>query len=461
MPDDPTPVNSRKEQSKSRRTSLLILAAYGLLVIVMTWPVVARFGSELAGGRSDLWIHQWTFWWVKEALLSGQNPFFTTQLYYPFGVSLTSHNIAWLNIAVWLPLQALIGGTAAYNLTILTIFTLNGFVFYLFARELTGSLPASFIGGLVFGFWPYTMSHYDHPNMIVLFWVPLTMLLLQRMVERQSLKFTLLASVSLAMIGITRWQLLVMSAPLIAAYLLFLFLGDKSIRSRRVVWLLLLTGIVALLLMAPLAAPLVRDQLSKDNVTDTAVNELEGVTDLLSYVITPAVYNHFWRDAIFRLPLEYPYQNIAASFNYVPFLGYLTIILALVGAIGRWSKSWFWVLLAAAYFVMALGPTLTIDARPLAQIPMPYRLLGDTLIDVLIRRPHRLNLFLSLPVAMLVAWGTVDIADLLERRMARHGRRLAALLVIGIGLIILLENPIRPFPTTSTEIPPWYRDAGR
>ena len=38
MPDDRAPDNSRKEQKKSRRITLLIFAIYGLLAIIMTWP---------------------------------------------------------------------------------------------------------------------------------------------------------------------------------------------------------------------------------------------------------------------------------------------------------------------------------------------------------------------------------------------------------------------------------------
>ena len=97
------------------RGTLLALLAYGLLSVIMTWPAAARLGTHLAGGRSDLWVHQWTFWWVKKAIAEGHNPFYTHLLFHPQGVSLTSHNIAWLNIALWLPLQAIVGRIAAYG----------------------------------------------------------------------------------------------------------------------------------------------------------------------------------------------------------------------------------------------------------------------------------------------------------------------------------------------------------
>jgi hypothetical protein len=247
-----------------------------------------------------------------------------------------------------------------------------------------------------------------------------------------------------------------MSGPILGGFVLSLFLMDKKRRNKRVVWLMLGSGVLALLLMAPLAAPLVRDQLARDSSSEVDVLELEGVTDLLAYVIRPGTYNYYWRDREFRLPLEYPYQNIAASFNYVPFIGYLTLFLAVYGAIRRWRQALLWVLLAAAYFLLALGSTLTIDAVPYAAIPMPYRLLLDSVVDVLIRRPHRLNLFLSLPVAMLVTWAMVDIRQLVDARFERWKPWLATVVTVAMGLIILGENPIRPFPTTSTEIPEWY-----
>jgi hypothetical protein len=169
-------------EKKKLHGYLLIFLAFAGITILMTWPVVARLSTYLAGGRDDLWVHQWTCWWIRQALKDGFNPFFTPSLYFPEGTSLTSHNIAWFNIILWLPLQAVFSRITAYNLVFLIVIMLNGFTMFLFAYAVTKSHLGAFVAGLIFGFWPYTLSHYDHANMMVLFWVPLALFCLHHLV---------------------------------------------------------------------------------------------------------------------------------------------------------------------------------------------------------------------------------------------------------------------------------------
>jgi uncharacterized membrane protein len=230
----------------------LALLVYGLLAVVMTWPLAARLGTLVpAGVGNDVWTHQWTFWWVKKAIAEGHNPFYTDLIFHPHGVSLTSHNIAWLNIAAWLPLQAIVGSHTAYSLLFIATFALNGFAMYLLAREWTGSPPAAFVGGLIFGFWPYTLSQSGHPNMIVVCWVPLALLYLRRTLEKGQKRDAVLTAIFLALTGATRWHLLIMGGIVIGLYLLYKCLTDKACRTRRTLGLLALTGLVAAALMAP------------------------------------------------------------------------------------------------------------------------------------------------------------------------------------------------------------------
>ncbi|MCA9964522.1 MAG: hypothetical protein KC423_09770 [Anaerolineales bacterium] len=158
-----------------RRHAWLVFGLYVVLAVGMTWPVAARLGSHIPGSEGDAWVHLWTFRWVRDALLAGGSPFFTHRLFFPAGVSLLFHNIAWVHIAAWLPLQAIFGEAAAYSLVFLLIFVVNGWATFLLARTVTQSPTAAFIAGLIAAFWPYTLSHHNHPNLIFFGFVPLGM----------------------------------------------------------------------------------------------------------------------------------------------------------------------------------------------------------------------------------------------------------------------------------------------
>jgi hypothetical protein len=427
-----------------QRGTILALLTYGLLAVVMTWPLAARLGTHLPGCKDDLWTHQWTFWWVKQSILEGHNPFYTRLLFHPYGVSLAYHNVAWLNIAVWLPLQAVIG-VAAYNLIFIAFFALNGFTMYLLARELTGSPPAAFIGGLVYGFYPYTLSHYDHPNMVVVCWLPLVLLYLRRTLERGRRRDALLTGLFLALTGLTRWHLLIMGGVIVGLYVLYYLLSKKSCRTRRTLGLLMLVGLVTGTLLAPLAAPIVKAQLTRTYPDDIFIDEQDwGQTDLLAYVL-PSRYHPLWGDAVFQL-----YGNLIVNKIYVPFLGYTSIALAVIGAVKDWRRARFWVLAAVVYVALALGPQLRVNDQLYPQIPMPYQLVGDLFFVRILRKPDRFNIFLGLPVGMLVSLG---LAALLR---SRGGGRKSVVLIGIAGALILGEYCPIPYTTVPAVTPAWY-----
>jgi hypothetical protein len=441
-------------QKQNRRRHLVVLLAYAALTLVMTWPVVSRMTTHLAGGRDDLWVHQWNLWWIKKALLQGLNPFFTGYLYAPEGAALTSHNFAWFNIALWLPIQAIAGRNAAYNLVFLIVIALNGFCMYLFAWAVTRSRWGAFVAGLLFAFWPYTLSHYDHTNMMVLFWVPLTLYLLHQLLSDSTAWqsngcwwLVLGTAFSLAMIGISRWQLLIMSSPILIAYVLYLLFTTGGISKKRTLLELLIVVGLAALVMAPLAAPFIIDQVTRDYPDDVFLDEPQwGRTDLLAYVL-PSIHNGLWRNTVANL-----YENFTVNKFYTPYLGFISLLVAFIGIIRRWKKTWLWLLLALIYLLFALGPELAINGRSYPQIPMPYRLVEEFILLRLLRRPDRLNIFLSLPMAMLVAWG---MEVLLSTISSQPRQRIIA---TGIILLVLIAYLPVPFATTEPQAPEWYSD---
>jgi hypothetical protein len=442
--------------------NMVVFLGFLLVTVLMTWPLVTRASTELVGAGTDVWIHQWTYWWVKQALLNGQNPFYTTLLYYPEGISLTAHNIAWFNIALWLPLQAYLGSVTAYNLVFILVLALNGFFFYLFAKAESGVVAAAILGGFIFGFWPYTLSHNDHPNMMATFWVPLTMYFMLRTFRKGRMRDAISTGVCLALIGITRWQLLIMSAPILLAYGLYLYYRESGLQKTRPIVLILFALILGAALMVPFGMPLILDQLGRSGPEAVAIEEPDYIqTDLFSYFMPPDVYRSIWNEVPDPLPypLWEPYHRISAGAFYVPFLGLAPLILALYGLWRQWSKTWFWLLVALGIMILALGPELTINGHRYPGFPLPYRALSGSLLDALIRRPHRLNNFLGIPVAMMATWAMVDISSRLQVRWGENrGRTYAALAALVLTVLVLWENPVPPIPTTNTAVPLWYKN---
>jgi hypothetical protein len=422
--------------------NILVLTLYAFLVIVLTWPIAGRLGAAFPASDGDAWVHLWTFNWVKDALQSGQNPFFTDLLFYPDGVSLVYHNIAWLHIAAWLPLQALAGPEAAYSLLFLAVFVLNGFATYLLAREITGSGPAAFIGGLIVGFWPYILSHHNHPNLILIAWIPLALLYMKRFFDGRQLRHAFWAAIFIALLGLTRWQLLVIGGFLIVPYVAYRLLAHKETRTIRVFGALVGIGLLSALIMAPLLAPVLSAQFSRENPEALFVDEEVAQTDLLAYLV-PSRYHPLWGDAAFRLT-----ENFGVNRVFVPFIGFTALLLAIVGSIANWPRAGFWMAMAGLYILLALGSTLHFNGR-IIDLPMPYRLIEDLFFIKIIRHPDRLNVVLGIPVAILAALG---VGALLQRV---RGKRRSLALVAFVAALILAEY-IVSYPTFPATIPDWY-----
>ncbi len=429
-----------------RKAVLFALLVYSVLSVIMTWPLAAQLGTHFPGQDTDTWSHVWTFWWVKKAIADGLNPFFTNLLYFPQGVSLTAHNIAWFHISLWLPLQAIFGGIAAYNLIFIATFSLNALAMYLLVVEWTDSPPAALVGGLIFGFWPDVVSQASRPNLIAIFWLPLALLFLKRTMDRGRIMDAVLMAFFVAMIGITRWQLLIMAMPILGLFVVYQITVDHSLLTQRTATRLGLAGLLGLVLMAPLGAPVIVGQLTRDD-SEEIFDELSSsrASDLMPYVV-PNSNLSVLGQVVSRLP-----ERLRFTTSRIGFIGYTALVLATIGAVTNWRLARFWVLLAAFIVLMALGTQLIVAGQAFPQVPMPYRLVDEWFIFRVLRNPQRFNVFLGLPVGMLAAIGT---ASLLNRSAFRQ----RAAVVVGMaGLLILIEYAVVPFRTMPPIVPEWYQ----
>ena len=109
------------------------------LALAWSFPLATVAGTHLAGaGFSDNANFLWNFWWMREALGSGERFFSTPYLFAPFGTDLTLHTHTALNAFAGATLLERLPPLTAMNITILASLFLNAFCAYLLAHRVTG-----------------------------------------------------------------------------------------------------------------------------------------------------------------------------------------------------------------------------------------------------------------------------------------------------------------------------------
>ncbi len=106
-------------------------AAFGLLAVLWTYPLVTDLSGQLPGLGGDTLQFLWNFWWMRTALASGHDVFFTSYMLAPAGASLVLHTFTALPAFVGATILGSLPVVAALNVTVLIGLFLNGFCAYL------------------------------------------------------------------------------------------------------------------------------------------------------------------------------------------------------------------------------------------------------------------------------------------------------------------------------------------
>ncbi len=432
-----------------KRWIMIILLAYTGTAIGMTWPLAARLTTHLPGHTTDTLVHYWNGWWVRQALSTGQSPFYTPYLFYPKGLSLVTHNFAWPNVAAWLILSPWAGGLAAYNLPFLANLALCGLAAFLLTHELTGDKRAAFLAGLIYQCWPFRLGQLDHPNLISTQWIPLFLLFLGRAARRGRWQDGLLAGTFFALTGYTRWQQLVPATIVGGIYLVWALLS-RRIAWRRGVLALLLAGGIATVALAPPTLLLLRQQRTAPADLLVEGEQAAMQTDLLAY-LTPSP-SHPVLGSLTRPAYDQYYASRSEGRRFPAYVGTVTLILAILGLWCARRAGLPWAAMALTLFLLALGPVLRVNGQLYPAIPMPHRLTNRFPVMQLLRFPDRFNMFLALPVAVLAAYGSRTVLAFVRR----HGKW-ASIVVSGLlGGVILFEYLVVPIPLQPPQSSSFY-----
>jgi len=434
-------------EDREQWREIAVLGVYSALTLAMTWPLMPRISTHLAGGDVDVLINPWADWWTRKAISEDLDLYYTDYLFYPRGTSLVFHSFSHLNTAISLLLTPLVGYFAAYNVAILLAYILSGFGMYLLASHLTGCRPAALLAGVVFAFQPYHASESSHPVLVTTQFMPLFVLALVRILHDTDIsrsgriKQTLLAVLWFLLTALSSWHLMIMLAGLTILYLLYTLFLERSSWTPGAHRYLILLAVTALLAILPLLWPIIREQLTTGVAYMTVDVEEGRGNDLLSFFVPNLLHPVFG-----PLVLEIN-SRIGYTRHWPAYLGYLALGLATVGIVTAHRRTRFWWWAGLAFSVLSLGSQIKWEGVPLHAFYLPW---SAPVISVL-RHPLRLNSLLFLSLAVLVGFGGRWIYG----RLALRNKPSAYLGLALLTGLLLFEYWVFPFPTTQPPYSPF------
>lgn len=241
-----------------------------------------------------------------------------------------------------------------------------------------------------------------------------------------------------------------------------------------IVTALTLTGVVAFALWAPALIPILIQFITDDYSLQGWGEAIPLSVDLLGF-FSPTVLHPIFGEAFYngdlisetrRVQLRALEPGIGGfrDINTV-FVGWLSLILAVVGVLIFRRQVRLWVWTAIVFGLFALGPFLQINGRFRfdldgieATFPMPYALLHYIPIIKANRVPNRNSVLLMLAIAILAGLALYWLMQRLRRGQARNAwyaqpRVWVCGLLCGL---ILFEHLALPYPLSDARIPPVY-----
>ena len=183
---------------------VFVLSIFLILTLIITFPVVLDFTTEAAGnGCYDKCHMMWRIWWADFSNDNNLDFYHSEYIFQPNGVTI-SGNLAQFTTIIGAVLYDTFGNTLTWNIIWLTSFVFGGYGSFLLANHFTRNPYASLIGGIVFTFSTYHLIHSQmHIGLSMIVWLPLFILVLFKILEKNSKILIILGVVFLFLASMT------------------------------------------------------------------------------------------------------------------------------------------------------------------------------------------------------------------------------------------------------------------
>jgi hypothetical protein len=434
---------------------------FAAVACATTWPLVASLTSHLGApqGPGDPFLNLWVLGWDLETisahpawLLTGR--IFNANIFYPSigTLAYTDHQIIQA-LAVW-PLYAATGNpTLCYNVVLILSLILSAWAMFAFVRSVTGSTPAAYCAGLVWGFCPYHFGHLIHIQLQSLYWMPLTFWLLHRLVagRRKRDAVGLGVVVALQMVSSVYYGMIGGVGLIVAAAVIVWRTGRLPVLLvRRTA----LAAVVAVVVALPGLWPYWLVQ-QREGFGRTLFEAGHHSATLTSYLQAPPTNLLYGRSGWLESLLHKPSDPSRGGPELDLFPGFVVLALAAAGLV-RARKLDMTLLAASMAAVGAVG--LLLSLGPLGVRPLYAALHNWVFGFQAIRSPSRFSVLAFFALAVLAGIGL----EALVRRSSRdRSPGWPAMLALALIVAEYSNGAIgfAPAPEHSTPVGRWLRDA--
>jgi hypothetical protein len=187
--------------SRNRRAHIVALAAYSVVSIAFTWPLVLHLASHLPGPPGgDTGVYVWNLWVFRHEVLGGHFPLYTTSIFsLDQAANLAHHNYTVFANIVAFPLLPILGVVRTFNFLLIGLFILNAWAMFALARRLTAHGTVAWLAGLLFGFSPTLVARSTaHASLLAAAPLPLFVLCLINLEATAARRWALAGGATLA-----------------------------------------------------------------------------------------------------------------------------------------------------------------------------------------------------------------------------------------------------------------------
>jgi hypothetical protein len=195
---------ARVARSWSWWATLWPLGLYAVLSLALFGVHIIRHLDSriVASDPIDSSQFMWFFAWWPHALLHGLNPFVTHVMFVPDGFNLTWSTAMPGPSLLLAPITLAFGPAVTWNIIQLASPALSAWTAFLLCRHVTSRTAPSLVGGYIFGFSPYMLTHLTGgPYLALVPLLPLFVLLVLRRLEGSIGSRAFLAWTAVAMIA--------------------------------------------------------------------------------------------------------------------------------------------------------------------------------------------------------------------------------------------------------------------